>query len=42
MLKVEAIHGDCFTTGQQVRNAVFEYIETDYSRTRRYSANGNI
>jgi len=41
-LKVEAIHGERFTTRQQVRNAVFEYIETDYNRTRRHSANGNI
>jgi len=41
-LKVEAIHGERFTTRQQVRNTVFEYIETDYNRTRRHSANGNI
>ncbi|MBU1277003.1 MAG: IS3 family transposase, partial [Proteobacteria bacterium] len=25
-----------------MRRAVFEYIEVDYNRTRRHSANGNI
>jgi len=41
-LKVEAIHGERFPTREQMRHAVFEYIEVDYNRTRRHSANGNI
>ena len=28
-LKVEAIHGERFATGDSMRQAVFEYIETD-------------
>jgi len=39
-LKVEAIHGERFATREQMREAVFEYIEVDYNRTRRHSANG--
>lgn len=41
-LKVEAIHGERFATREMIRRAVFEYIEVDYNRTRRHSANGNI
>lgn len=41
-LKVEAIHGERFSTREAMRKAVFEYIEVDYNRTRRHSANGNI
>lgn len=41
-LKVEAIHGERFTTRQQMKEAVFEYIEVDYNRRRRHSANGYI
>ena len=41
-LKVEAIHGERFTTREMIRQTVFEYIEVDYNRTRRHSANGNI
>lgn len=41
-LKVEAIHGERFTTRDEMRQAVFEYIEVDYNRTRRHSANGYI
>ena len=41
-LKVEAIHGERFQTREQMRRVVFEYIEVDYNRTRRHSANGNI
>lgn len=41
-LKVEAIHGERFPTRDEMRKAVFEYIEVDYNRTRRHSANGNI
>ena len=41
-LKVEAINGERFATREMIRRAVFEYIEVDYNRTRRHSANGNI
>lgn len=41
-LKVEAIHGERFTSREEMRKAVFEYIEADYNRTRRYSACGLI
>ena len=41
-LKVEAIHGERFLTRDEMRQAVFEYIEVDYNRTRRHSANGFI
>ena len=41
-LKVEAIHGERFPTREAMRQTVFEYIEVDYNRTRRHSANGFI
>ena len=41
-LKVEAIHGERFASRQTMRHTVFEYIEVDYNRTRRHSANGFI
>jgi transposase InsO family protein len=41
-LKVEAIHGERFSTREIMRQTVFEYIEVDYNRTRRHSANGFI
>jgi len=41
-LKVEAIHGERFATRAEMRQAVFEYIEVDYNRIRRHSANGYI
>lgn len=41
-LKVEAIHGIIFSTRQSVMQDVFEYIEVDYNRNRRHSANGYI
>lgn len=41
-LKVEAIHGESCDTRQAMRERVFEYIEVDYNRTRRHSANGYI
>jgi transposase InsO family protein len=41
-MKVEAIHGECFATREEMGHAVFEYIEVDYNRTRRHSANGRI
>lgn len=39
-LKVEAIHGENGLTRQQMKQAVFEYIETDYNRVRLHSNNG--
>jgi putative transposase len=41
-LKVEAVHGERFATREVMRQAVFQYIEVDYNRTRRHSANGYI
>lgn len=41
-LKVELIHGEKFVTREQLKQAVFEYIEVDYNRNRRHSANGQI
>ena len=41
-LKVEAIRGERFSTREIMRQTVFEYIEVDYNRTRRHSANGFI
>ena len=40
-LKIEAIHGERFTTRESVRTAVFEYIETYYNTTRRHSTSDN-
>ena len=41
-LKVEMVHGESYATREAMRQAVFEYIEVDYNRTRRHSANGYI
>jgi putative transposase len=41
-LKVEVIHGERFATREEMRQTVFEYIEVDYNRTRRHSANGYV
>lgn len=41
-LKVEAIHGERFKTRTAMRRQIFEYIELDYNRQRRHSANGMI
>lgn len=41
-LKVEAIHGERIKSREEMRRTVFEYIEVDYNRTRRHSANGFI
>ena len=41
-LKVELIHGQSFSTRENMHQAVFEYIEENYNRTRRHSANGYI
>ena len=41
-MKVEVIHGERFVTREEMRQTVFEYIEVDYNRNRRHSANGCI
>ncbi|WP_420795638.1 IS3 family transposase [Isoalcanivorax pacificus] len=41
-LKVELVHGERFRTRQQMREAIFEYIEIDYNRNRRHSAIGYL
>ena len=41
-LNIEAIHGKNFSSREKMRQAVFEYIEVDYNRTRRHSATGYI
>lgn len=38
-MKVEIIHGGRFATREEIRQTIFEYIEVDYNRTRRHSAN---
>jgi transposase InsO family protein len=41
-LKVEVVHGEEVVSRNQMRQILFEYIEVDYNRTRRHSANGYI
>ena len=41
-LKVELIFAEKFTTFEQARSAIFEYIEIFYNRKRRHSANKNM
>jgi transposase InsO family protein len=41
-LKVEAIHGERFTTREQAKAHVFEYIEVDYNRNRLHSTLGYV
>jgi len=36
------VHGESFATRESMRRAFFEYLEVDYNRTRRHSANGYI
>lgn len=40
-LKVEAIHGEKFSTRESMRETVFEYIELDYNSKRHHSAINN-
>ena len=37
-MKVEAIHGEHFTTREQMKHNVFEYIEVDYNNDRLHSS----
>lgn len=41
-LKVACIHGERFASWEIVRTTVFDYIECDYNRWRRYSACGGL
>ena len=41
-LKIEMIHGERFATRDLLRQAVFEYIEVEYNRARRHTANGYL
>lgn len=41
-LKVEAIHGERFSTREQAKAHVFEYIEVDYNRNRLHSTLGYL
>jgi transposase InsO family protein len=41
-LKVEVVHGEEVVSRDKMRQIVFEYIEVDYNRSRRHSANGYI
>jgi putative transposase len=41
-LKVEAIHGERFTTREMARAQVFEYIEVYYNRKRLHSTLGYL
>lgn len=40
--KVEAIHDEPIIDRETMRQVVFEYIEVDYNRKRRHSANGYL
>ena len=40
-LKVEAIHGENIPTHAAMRDAVFEFVETDYNERRHHTAIGN-
>ncbi|ATG79929.1 hypothetical protein AOR04_20585 [Pseudoalteromonas sp. 1_2015MBL_MicDiv] len=42
LLKVDAIHGEPIMDRKTMRQAVFEYIEVYYNKTRRHSANGYL
>jgi hypothetical protein len=41
-MKIEAVHGERFTTRQATRQEVFEYIETFYNTIRQHSTLGCI
>lgn len=41
-LKVECPHGERFRSRAQMRETMFEYVETDYNRQRRHSTLGHI
>tara|TARA_B110000503_G_C6989478_1_gene346733 strand:+ start:296 stop:592 length:297 start_codon:yes stop_codon:yes gene_type:complete len=39
-LKVEAVHDEPLISREEMRQAIFEYIQVDYNLTRRHSALG--
>ena len=39
---MEAIHGERFASREEMRHTVFEYIEVDFNRIHRHSANDRI
>ncbi len=41
-MKIEAVHGERFTTRQAIRQEIFEYIETFYNTIRQHSTLGYI
>ncbi len=41
-MKVEVVHGEKVVSRDKMRQIIFEYIEVDYNRNRRHSANGYI
>ncbi|MGB0360623.1 MAG: IS3 family transposase, partial [Endozoicomonas sp.] len=41
-LKVEAVLYEPMINREQMRQAVFEYIEVDYNRTRRHGSLGYV
>ncbi|GHA99763.1 hypothetical protein GCM10007107_10940 [Shewanella indica] len=41
-LKVDALQDEPLMAREQMRQAVFEYIEVDYNRTRRHSILGYL
>ena len=41
-LKVEALQDEPIMDRENMRRAVFEYIEVDYNKTRRHSAIGYL
>ena len=40
-LKIEAVHGEAFATREEMRKAVFEYVEIYYNRERLHSTIGH-
>jgi len=41
-LKVELIYAHQYSTIEEAKSAIFEYIEIFYNRKRRHSANANV
>lgn len=41
-LKIEEVNDNKYRTHEEAKNAIFEYIEAFYNRTRRHSFNGNM
>lgn len=41
-LKVELIYANQYTTIEEAKSAIFEYIEIFYNQKNRHSANANV